>query len=551
MEDRIQYTLRFSTRRHWYYTPHGPAKGIPKDVTPVTPGYIGDGEKTLQPGQFGKVRQETPRRQINERTTARYAVSDGSVKNGKGTFGWVKGNFTQTLEQGQGQVDGTTGLITSYRAEAQGLADMIHSGGITKDTQIYLDNTAVVGKVNRKNQLHPLHPEWDILEPTRKKVQKDNLKVQHVKGHQSLTTPTLTRQARLNHTADKLAEEAHQKETRPGVQLPGYKIRLYILGDPVTTKLEPEILWAATTPEIAEYYQKRHKWTNETMDTIAWTAHEKAIKKLKISQQRTIHKFQHDWLPTQHNLHKRYNTRQTCPFCNQTENAMHIIQCKSRIITQNSFYRAMKEKLQELHTEPSLQTIFLTMIQGRQTIRSHSEEYYEWTSQLLEEQSKIGNDKLWKGYITQTWGDIQEHHYQQTHQPHHYTGTTWTHRVITLLYNRVLQAWTDRNTAIYDKEEKKSAEKQYLQQQTTYLYRKHKHTKGILPQLFHRNHKQLMDSSTRYLRRWLQIMQPIDKHYEVEKKRRQGQDIRRYLPMQERPPEINPTSNFEPDHVYQ
>lgn len=472
------------------------------------------------------------------------------MKHGKGTFGWVKGNYTQILERGTGNVEGTPGLNTSYRAEAQGLADLITSGGIDSDTQIYLDNIAVIGKVNRTHQLHPLHPEWDILEPTRKRVQSNRLVIRHVKGHQDLTAPTLTRQGRLNHEADRLAEAAHTQDTRPGAQIPGYKIRLYILGNPVTTRLEQEILRAATTPEIAEYYRDKYNWTDDTMKKMDWNAQEKAIKKLTTSQQRTIHKFQYDWLPTQNNLHKRYNTGQTCLFCDKLENAIHLIQCKDRRHTHASFYTEVQQKLRDMGTEPALQELLISMLQGNPTERSDKEEYYNWNTKLIQEQTKIGTEKIWKGFITQTWGDIQEHHYRQTQMPQHYTGTTWTHRVIAILYNRALQAWKERNDKLYDKAEQLSAEKQHLQQHISKLYRKHKNTPGILPQLYRRKHKQLMESNIRYLRRWFQIMEPIDKHYEVEMKRRQGHDIRKYLPMQERPPEIEPEENFEPDNVY-
>lgn len=112
----------------------------------------------------------------------RYAVSDGSVRHERGTFGWVKGNFTQTLETNSGIVEGPPGLITSYRTEAQGLTDMIYTGGIDNNTKVYLDNISVIGKVTQEHRLHSLHPEWDLLEPIQKEVRKSNLKITHVKG---------------------------------------------------------------------------------------------------------------------------------------------------------------------------------------------------------------------------------------------------------------------------------------------------------------------------------------------------------------------------------
>lgn len=248
-----------------------------------------------------------------------------------------------------------------------------------------------------------------------------------------------------------------------------------------------------------------------------WTAQEKAIKKLTINQQRTIHKFQHDWLPTQYNLNKRYNTSNKCPFCKQRENVIHILRCTARHTTQQTFYQDTQQKLQELETEPTLQNIFLSLLQGHTPSRSTTETYYNWNTQLIQEQTGIGIDHLWKGFITQTWGDIQEQHYRQRQMPPQYTGTMWTHRIVTIMYLRALQGWHERNDKIYDNTLQQGAERTHLQGKISHLYRKHRHTPTILPQLFHRTRRCLLESNTRYLRRWLQIMEPIDANYEVEK----------------------------------
>lgn len=140
-------------------------------ATPVNPIHIGKQEKVLIPTKFGRnmriKRRSTDR---SDKRIIRYAVSDGSVKNGEGTFGWITGNYTQILATGSGWVEAPPGLITSYQAEAQGLVDLIQQRGIDKDTRIFLDNLAVIGKVNQTTALHPLHPEWDLLEPIRRET---------------------------------------------------------------------------------------------------------------------------------------------------------------------------------------------------------------------------------------------------------------------------------------------------------------------------------------------------------------------------------------------
>ena len=113
----------------------------------------------------------------------------------------MKATKTEVLETGMGSVPGND-ATTSYRAEAQGVTDGLFSGPIPAHLQVYLDNESVVNQLNQKWPLHPLKPEWELLEPTRQLVQQENLYIQHVKGHQDLKHPKTSREAHYNHQAD-------------------------------------------------------------------------------------------------------------------------------------------------------------------------------------------------------------------------------------------------------------------------------------------------------------------------------------------------------------
>ena len=245
-------------------------------------------------------RQQTLVTNTTAPPTTLYAVSDGSVSHGRGTYGWVKATKTQITDSSFGHVEGPPGNITSFRAEAQGLADLIYHKTINENTQIYLDNEAVIKKVNATMPLHPMQSEWELLEPVRQQVQQRHLKIQYVRGHQNMNNPKTPWEARLNHKADHLAAQAHKKHTQPGYLPRGYKVLLYIQDAPITTKYTAEIIRAAHTPEIRQYYREKYKWTDETLATLDWEAYDKALKRMKMSDQRTIHKFTHNWLPTGH-----------------------------------------------------------------------------------------------------------------------------------------------------------------------------------------------------------------------------------------------------------
>lgn len=66
-ENNTQYTLRFSTRRKWYYHKQSVTTEISRDATPVTPISVGTDEKILHPSQFGKLRMESTTKKTRSR----------------------------------------------------------------------------------------------------------------------------------------------------------------------------------------------------------------------------------------------------------------------------------------------------------------------------------------------------------------------------------------------------------------------------------------------------------------------------------------------------
>ena len=58
---------------------------------------------------------------------------------------------------------------------------------------------------------------------------------------------------------------------------------------------------------------------------------------------------------------------------------------------------------------------------------------------------------MWQGFLTQTWGDIQEEHYQKTNQEHRYTGGRWVKTVIMAILKHATRIHDDQ------KQEKNSA----------------------------------------------------------------------------------------------
>ena len=441
--DQIQYRQVQSGRRQHIYALTGKYQDIPNRSIPIQPQR--HKQTLIMQSQDGTIiepnhsdLQRPDKTEVTPTPYAQYAVSDGSVAQGRGTFGWVQATKNEITQQQYGHVEGTPGNMTSFRAEAQGLADLIYQNNITSKTKIFLDNQAVIKKVNQDTPLHPHQAEWELLEPVRHRVQTERLNVQYVKGHQNIKHPKTKWNAKLNHEADKLATHAHTQPTRPGYLPRGYRVMLYIQDLPVTTKYNAEIIRASHTPEIRDYYHQKYQWSDKTMATLDWDAYNRAMKRMKTSEERTLHKFTHNWLPTGNHMAKRYHTENKCPHCQQPENNRHIVNCPKQKEQQEKFYRNLAKRLEAIHTDNTLKNLLLNSLQGKELSVKNDHKNKHWMEQLIQEQNQIGIQNLWLGHLTQTWGDIQEHIYRTQGKHHSLTGTRWAKIVITQILKYVL-----------------------------------------------------------------------------------------------------------------
>ena len=133
--------------------------------------------------------------------------------------------------------------------------------------QYHGDNNALINALNQTTPLKPLAPEWDMVELTRRYVQDNGIACSHVKGHQDEIQEQLSDIAKLNIQADKLAAKGRESTTLLPT-LPGHRVTLYIHGFPVTTKYDHEMRRAYHSHDIREYYQRRFRWDNTTIQTI-------------------------------------------------------------------------------------------------------------------------------------------------------------------------------------------------------------------------------------------------------------------------------------------
>ena len=469
-----------------------------------------------------------------------HLATDGSVRYGCGTYGWVKGTSKGIQSSGSGHVTGGRGTMNSYRAEAQGVATLMAN---TEDNEVqgaylYLDNQGVVRRLQQVRPIHPLRPEWELLEATRKRLQKCNIKTSHVKGHQA-PTPSAAREVHLNNYVDELATQAHTSTHQIGETPPGYGIILYIDGDPVTGKYGKAIHHAATTPEIGAYYKGKYGWTDDILSTLDWDAFGRAQGRFTTMQQRNVHKYIHNWLPTGAVQDRRYSTTTTCMGCQQQDTRDHMRQCLANTEDMAEFYQTTEIQLKKWRTEPGLARLWVAILRGQLHTYKGTERNQKWIQELCREQAQIGLTQMWTGFLTQKWGDVQEAYHRRENHKAKYTGQRWVTHLVHSLWALGMKLWRKRVRKIHGANQKIPPHRQDLLKRVKESYDNLGTLPNVLKGLFKHDLCTLLTKTTKYLTRWLRIAYRVPMNEKVASKRRKnfGQDIRRYLPMAMKPPD--------------
>ena len=314
---------------------------------------------------------------------------------------------------------------------------------------------------------------------------------------------------------------------------------LYIQGEPVTAKYGRAIQHAATTPEICQYYKEKHGWTDAVMETIEWGAFGKAQKGFTTRQDRNIHKYVHNWLPTGEVLDRRYDTTTHCAKCPAEDTRDHMKHCPDNAMDQETFYKKLIQQLGQWKTEPGLARLVIQFLRNDSPTYTGTETNQEWTKQLIQEQQAYGPETMWLGFLTQTWGDVQDQFHRREKHEQSFTGTLWATKLIKQIWKQALNLWKKRVLNVYKDEQPVTPHRQDLIKQIRKMYGKIKEIPNILRGLFKYDLRDLIEQPTKYLTRWLRIAKYIPKNEIVWNNRRKkmGQDIRKVLPMASDPPD--------------
>jgi hypothetical protein len=230
-----------------------------------------------------------------------YIVSDGGMKDGKGSFGVAVGTPLSELISIEVPVSGYSEHSNSFRRKAYGMmAGFRFLSLITQVYKIqlvtprkmhaYCDNLSLASWV-QKIILHLTHTRMFLLSGSDvvlqisqdlAQLQKVNCHIilDHVKRHQDAIVQyeDFLREAKLNVAADHYATNLLRAGTFPSYEeLPANAASLYINNNIITRDLKTEVRKAARSPDLRVYMIKRFGWKDSTPNKVWWSVHGSAI----------------------------------------------------------------------------------------------------------------------------------------------------------------------------------------------------------------------------------------------------------------------------------
>jgi hypothetical protein len=230
---------------------------------------------------------------------------------------------------------------------------------------------------------HTLSIDWDVLRQIRDSFStaSNPPAMIHVKSHQDdkKRYDELELKVQLNCLADKLAGAymvAHSEDDLSKVpRFPGNLAQLHMAASTVTNKIACTIHNIRTeAPLLAKMIKDNPTWSVDTIDTIDWTVHGRAVnchgprKSTRVTQEHS------GQIPAQHPpsggaSSQRYNPKypRNCPSCNQDhENQHHLLVCpaESRKEWRCLMITKLRKHLDAVDTNLELMTIALDGIQS-------------------------------------------------------------------------------------------------------------------------------------------------------------------------------------------
>ena len=355
----------------------------------------------------------------------------------------------------------------------------------------FCDNQPVVNKIQKGWQLlrlrHTKGPDTD-LQITMRSILSTiehavSYKIEWLRGHQDKSTPlhAMPKEVALNVRMDdetkvayNLPSEWHTLE-RMDV-LPAEGCAMYIAQQKITSRLYSTLLdkWHESTAR--DYLMARHNIDSALFEAIQWRSMKFALLKLSYHRRATAVKAIHRHLPTQDKLFKqgRVTMCALCPRCvTQVETNAHVYSCRHPDAEKQRVrdWGELQAQLIKIHTSKIIQRTWAAYLCPLLALPPPSDmiEYVTLSTQdeihfclqaAIEDQDRIGWDKLLLGMGFSMWKTLQFLIDHDNPKPPRRSADDWMNRAVHQLLKFSLRCWKSRNQTVHGatlKEQKQRA----------------------------------------------------------------------------------------------
>ena len=430
------------------------------------------------------------------------AWTDGSMIGNRNGHGYIilpdKKNYQHHMEGFGRTVDGT--VMSSLRSEHSGVIAVLliikcieELYGIDKggEIKIWSDSMTVVHRTKEgANGITFDSTDYDLWHLSNNLITKlkTRVSIQHVKAHQDMRIGPLTFEQHYNVIVDKLARKGCYESNYATINGQGLPISVFVNDKQITANMKGTLYSHMTAGPIEEYIEGKFGWTREIYDTIDWKSFGLYATNIPVSKMANLIKYIYDW---QYN--KKWEVRikdgeekgervisWECPMgCGKNETHRHYMKC-NKIVNQTiskQMRNGIKIWMEKTMCESDLIRLLLAIIEDHQKDKLNIQNIREEIEnkqykKFIDEQSRIGWDNFFKGFISRELTIIQQSNYDTINEErevngvrqlsYKFTGEWWVKNLIGQLIYFSLSHWQIRN----DYEHKKKEERDKINYRT-------------------------------------------------------------------------------------
>jgi hypothetical protein len=145
--------------------------------------------------------------------------------------------------------------------------------------------------------------------------------------------------------------------------IPASKAHVSMVHVTITSNVADRLCQAISSPALEKGIMSTNGWNDWFFNSVDWDSQAKALGTLESHEELFVIKWVHNLLPARHHMKRlgqvKSNLRPSC-----LETAPHIFTCERRVQWQAGFFYSLRKLLAKICTQPDLQTILVTGIQG-------------------------------------------------------------------------------------------------------------------------------------------------------------------------------------------